>query len=128
MIILQILGIAFLIIGGIFGLLGSYGMIKLRDPMQRLHAPSKSSTVGVAAVLIGAFFIGAAAGNIGWHNLLITLFLLITAPVSALFLSKAHIFDTVDPRCLPPTGTDTTWKTLEPDVHDALTERSQTDR
>ncbi len=112
MIILQILGLAFLIIGGIFGLLGSYGMIKLRDPMQRLHAPSKASTVGVAAVLIGAFFLGASEGSIGWHNLLITLFLLITAPVSALFLSKAHLFATVDRRTLPATGTTADWATL----------------
>ncbi|MES2666566.1 MAG: monovalent cation/H(+) antiporter subunit G [Pseudomonadota bacterium] len=112
MILLQLLGIVFLIIGGVFGLLGSYGMIKLTGPMQRLHAPSKASTVGVAAVLIGAFFIGAAGGSIGWHNLLITLFLLITAPVSALFLSKAHLFATVDRSTLPATGTAADWATL----------------
>lgn len=112
MIVLQILGLSFLIIGGVFGLLGSYGMIKLRDPMQRLHAPSKASTVGVAAVLFGAFMLQAAEGNIGWHNLLITMFLLITAPVSALFLSKAHLFATVDRTTLPATGTAAEWATL----------------
>lgn len=117
MIVLQILGLALLIIGGIFGLLGSYGMVKLRDPMQRLHAPSKASTVGVAAVLIGAVFVGASEGSMGWHNLLITLFLLITAPVSALFLSKAHLFATVDRRTLPASGTGADWATLsDPDT------------
>ena len=41
-------------ISGVFGLVGSYGLLKLRDPMQRLHAPTKATTVGVGAVLIAS--------------------------------------------------------------------------
>jgi multicomponent K+:H+ antiporter subunit G len=35
---------ALLVIGGIFGLVGSFGMIKLQDTLQRLHAPTKAAT------------------------------------------------------------------------------------
>ena len=35
----------FLIVSGIFGFVGSFGMIKLKDPMSRLHAPTKATTL-----------------------------------------------------------------------------------
>ena len=37
-----------LVISGIFGFVGSYGLIKLKDSVQRLHAPTKATTLGVA--------------------------------------------------------------------------------
>ena len=43
----DILIAAFLVIGGFFGLVGSYGLIKLPNPMTRLHAPTKATTLGV---------------------------------------------------------------------------------
>ena len=45
---------ALLVIGGSFGLIGSFGLLKLREPMQRLHAPTKATTVGVGASLNAA--------------------------------------------------------------------------
>ena len=47
MMILDLILSALLVIGGLFGLLGSFGLLKLRDTMQRLHAPTKASTLGV---------------------------------------------------------------------------------
>ena len=44
----------FLVVGGVFGLVGSYGLLKLEDPMQRLHAPTKATTLGVGGVLIAS--------------------------------------------------------------------------
>ena len=41
----------FILVSGVFGLVGSYGLIKLRDTMQRLHAPTKATTLGVGGVL-----------------------------------------------------------------------------
>lgn len=115
--VLQAIAIVFLVIGALFGLLGSWGMIRLKDPMQRIHAPSKASTVGVGAVLVGGFFAFlTTTGQTEWHNILITLFLLLTAPVSALFLAKAHIFGTIDRATLPPTGVGTVWATLDRDA------------
>ena len=46
----DILIAAFLVIGGFFGLVGSYGLIKLPNPMTRLHAPTKATTLGVGGV------------------------------------------------------------------------------
>ena len=48
----EIIVAAFLVIAGVFGFVGSYGLIKLPDPMTRLHGPTKTTTLGVGGVLI----------------------------------------------------------------------------
>ena len=40
----------FLVVSGIFGFVGSFGLLKLKDPMSRLHAPTKATTLGVGGV------------------------------------------------------------------------------
>jgi len=106
---LEILISAALVIGAVFGLIGSFGLLKLRGAMQRLHAPTKATTVGVGAVLIAsAVSVYAATGVASWHEVLITGFLLLTAPLTALYLAKAHLL-TTPPGDLPPTGTPRGW-------------------
>lgn len=108
--IFEILISAVLVIGGIFGLVGSFGLIKLDDPMSRLHAPTKASTLGVGGVLIASMVYSAAIkGQWSWHELLITFFLLLTAPITANFIAKAHLHRKVAPGELPPAGDDKCW-------------------
>lgn len=40
--VLDILTAVTLLIGALFTLVGSYGLLKLDDPMKRLHAPTKA--------------------------------------------------------------------------------------
>lgn len=102
-----------LVIGGVFGLVGSYGLLKLREPMQRLHAPTKAVTVGVATALMAASFdLYMLTGHVAWQNFLIVPFLFVTAPLSALYLAKAHLHLTVPKADLPPTGSSADWATL----------------
>ncbi len=109
----EIIVSALLVLAGIFGLIGSYGLIKLTDAMARLHAPTKATTIGVGGVLIASMaHVWLTEGQVSFHELLITLFLLVTAPVTANFLGKMHLHRTVDKAGLPPTGHDTTWATL----------------
>jgi len=42
----------FLVAAGIFGLVGSVGLMKLPNPMARLHAPTKATTLGIGGVLL----------------------------------------------------------------------------
>jgi len=81
---------AFLIVGGAFALLGSLGLAKLPDFYTRLHAPTKATTLGVGGLLIASLVYFSTRGQ-GLHlaELLITLFLVITAPVSAHLLGRA---------------------------------------
>lgn len=88
----EILVSVLLVFGGFFGLVGAWGLVRLPDAMSRLHAPTKSATLGVGAVLIASliWFPSQGLGQ-DWHEPLITLFLLLTAPVTGFMLARANI-------------------------------------
>jgi multicomponent K+:H+ antiporter subunit G len=80
---------ALLVIGVLFALVGSWGLAKFGDFFKRLHGPSKATTLGVGCVLLASMLWLASLGRVSGHELLITLFLFLTAPVSAHLLVKA---------------------------------------
>jgi multicomponent K+:H+ antiporter subunit G len=90
-----------IVIGAGFALIGSIGLARLGDFYKRLHGPTKAVTLGVGCILIAsmaAFSFGT--GRVSLHELLITLFVFLTAPVSAHLLVKAAL--TLDPNAKPP--------------------------
>lgn len=100
-----------LIIGALFMLIGSIGLVKLDNGMTRLHAPTKVGTVGVGALLLASMIYSFTIGQGSLHEVLIVAFLFVTAPISANFLSKVHIHKrSCDAPPVPPTGD--TWSTL----------------
>ena len=81
-----------IILGGFFTLVGSIGLFKLPDFYMRLHGPTKASTLGVGAILIAsAVYFTSQSGDVSLHEVLVTIFLFITAPVSAHLMAKAAI-------------------------------------
>jgi len=108
--LLELLISLFLVMSGIFGFVGSYGLVKLRDTMQRLHAPTKATTLGVGGVLIASIlFFLLEEQRLSLHELLITLFLFLTAPVSANFMAKTYLARNVPEKDLPETGSEYGW-------------------
>lgn len=104
----------FLVIAGIFGLVGSLGMIKLTETMQRLHAPTKATTLGVGGVLIASMlYFLLVKGTLSFHELLITIFLLLTAPVSAHFIAKTFIQAKVKREELPECEGEFGWAVFD---------------
>lgn len=109
--------------GGAFALIGSWGLVRLPSLMTRLHGPTKATTLGVGSCLAASMVYFPSAG-LGWsaHELLITLFLFITAPVSANMIAKAHLHrqrcrldaDAADGigEDLPETGNGSGWATF----------------
>lgn len=82
----------FLLLGSTFALIGAIGLYRLPDFFTRLHAPTKATTLGVGGIIIAsALFFSVQQQGLSLHELLITLFLFITAPVSAHMLSKAAL-------------------------------------
>ena len=82
---------ALLVIAGIFALVGAVGMLRFPDFFMRLHAPTKATTLGVGGVLLASMVLSWARGSVGVHELLITIFLFVTAPISASLLAKAAL-------------------------------------
>ena len=89
--VLEILVSMFLVMGGLFMLIGGIGMVRLPDLFMRLHAPTKSSTLGLGGFLMAAIIFSAAHGRFGFAEILITLFAFITAPVSANLMAQAAL-------------------------------------
>ncbi|MBK8508531.1 MAG: Na+/H+ antiporter subunit G [Candidatus Competibacteraceae bacterium] len=85
--------LSFLILAGaLFTFIGSLGLVRLRDFYTRLHGPTKASTLGVGSLLVAsALYFSTRGEGVSLHEVLVTLFLFITAPVSAHLLSKAAL-------------------------------------
>lgn len=87
---LDVLIAVLILLGAVFALIGSYGLAKLGDFLKRLHGPTKASTLGVGCILLASIaFWTWTNKSFSAHELLITLFIFMTAPVSAHLLIKA---------------------------------------
>lgn len=78
--------------GAIFTFIGSLGLARLHDFYTRLHGPTKATTLGVGCLLIAsALYFSIREDGVSLHEVLVSLFLFITAPVSAHLLAKAAL-------------------------------------
>ena len=100
----------FLLIGAAFTFVAAIGLLKLNDPMTRLHAPTKAATVGIGAFLLASMSYGFVIGEGSFHELLILAFLFVTAPISANFIAKVNIHNQSCVMPDPP-GHDEMWST-----------------
>ena len=93
-----------ILIGAGFTLIGSLGLLRLRDFYSRLHAPTKATTLGVGSLLLAsAVFFSHQDEGLSLHEVLVTLFLFITAPVGAHLMAKAALHLRLQSRAeLPP--------------------------
>jgi multicomponent K+:H+ antiporter subunit G len=79
-----------LIGGGLLTLTGSIGLLRLPDFYSRMHPPTMGTTLGTGSVLVASMLVSSAALHRPViHELLITLFVLMTAPVTAILLMRA---------------------------------------
>jgi len=112
--IAEILISAALVISGIFGFVGSYGLVKLKTTVQRLHAPTKATTLGIGGTLIASMiWFYVEKGHLSVHELLITLFLFLSAPITANFIAKAYMAYNMTRDELPDAGGDYGWAIYE---------------
>ena len=90
-----------LLVGSFFILVGAIGLVRLPDVFMRLHAPTKATTLGVGGMLLASMAWSLAATP-SLKELLITLFLFVTAPVSAHLLARAALNLRLGPRAPLP--------------------------
>lgn len=93
----------------------------------RLHGPTKATTLGVGSLLIAsAVFFSSRDAGISLHEVLITLFLFITAPVSAHLLAKAALHLDLHSRAKIPVSPvhETEGKGAEINAHRVLAEKT----
>jgi len=79
-----------LLVSAFTALAGSFALVRFSDFYKRLHGPTKATTLGVGGVLIAsAVYFTVRGSGFSVHEFLITVFLFLTAPVSAHLLVKA---------------------------------------
>jgi multicomponent K+:H+ antiporter subunit G len=88
--VMEVLISALLLTGGFLALVGTIGLAKLSDLYRRIHGPTKTTTLGVGGTLLAsALWFSATRPGISLHEVLVTVFLFLTAPVSAHLLLRA---------------------------------------
>jgi multicomponent K+:H+ antiporter subunit G len=92
-----------ILVGAGFTFVGSMGLIRLRDFYARLHGPTKATTLGVGSLLIAsAMFFSHQDEGLSLHEVLVTVFLFITAPVGAHLMAKAALHLGLPSQAPPP--------------------------
>lgn len=85
--------LSFLVLAGAaFTFIGSLGLVRFVDFYTRLHGPTKATTLGVGCLLVASsIFFSITGAGLSLHEILVSLFLFITAPISAHLLAKAAL-------------------------------------
>ena len=82
---------AAIVTGALFALIGSIGMVRFGDVYMRLHGPTKATTLGIGALLVASIMHFSRGDVWSLHEVLITAFLFLTAPVSAHMIARAGL-------------------------------------
>lgn len=87
----QILSTLLLIIGAAFSLIAAIGVVRFPDLFLRMHCSTKSATLGVSFIMLGA---ALHFGDLVSFTkaLAAIIFILVTAPVAAHVLARAAYF------------------------------------
>ena len=81
-----------LLVSAFTAVIGTFALVKFSDFYKRVHGPTKATTLGVGGVLIASCLHFSLRGTgLSVHEFLITLFLFLTAPVSAHMLVTAAL-------------------------------------
>ncbi len=83
---MEIVSYIFLIIGGLFFMLGGLGVLRMPDTFNRIQAGTKATTLGVFSLLIGVAIL-----NPEWISkiIIIIVFIIISNPIGSSVIAKA---------------------------------------
>lgn len=100
---MTVLGAILMLVGSLFCLLATIGLVRFPDLYTRLHAAAKAGTLGAGLVLLGA---GIASGD-PWTLLKAVVglvFLIVVGPVSAHLLARSSLRTGINPANVPSIG------------------------
>ena len=82
-----------LILGASIILIGALGLMRLRTFYQRIHGPAITITLGAGSLLIASMlYFTVAQSRVVVHEIIITVFVLLTAPVVAMMIMRAAVY------------------------------------
>ena len=82
-----------LVLGASIILTGALGLLRLPTFYQRIHGPAITVTLGAGSLLIASMlYFTVAQSRLVIHELIISVFLLMTAPVVAMTIMRAAVY------------------------------------
>jgi multicomponent K+:H+ antiporter subunit G len=82
-----------LLVGSGLTLLGTIGLVRFQSFYERVHAPTLGTTCGAGGILIASMlYFSVLQSRIAVHEVLITLFVTVTTPVTLMLLARAAIY------------------------------------
>jgi len=82
-----------LVVGGSIILIGALGLMRLPSFYQRIHGPAITVTLGAGGVLLASMlYFTVLQSRLVVHELLIAVFILMTAPVVSMLLMRAAVY------------------------------------
>lgn len=82
-----------LILGGAIILIGALGLMRLPTFYQRIHGPAITVTLGAGCILLASMlYFSVLQSRVVIHEIIISLFVLLTAPVVAMLIMRAAIY------------------------------------
>lgn len=83
----------FLLIGAGLALIGSFGLYRLRNFYDRIHAPTLGTSWGTAGIILASvIYFSVVESRLVLHQLLIGVFVTATTPVTLILLSRAALY------------------------------------
>jgi multicomponent K+:H+ antiporter subunit G len=88
------LPVALLLLAGAgLGLIGSVGLLRLRNFYERVHAPTLATTLGIGFILLAsALYFSVLQSRPVLHEVLIAVLMVITTPVTLMLLARAALY------------------------------------
>lgn len=84
---------ALLVFGAGLALIGSVGLLTLKNFYERVHAPTLATTLGIGSVLLASMLFSSVMQNrFVLHEILIGCFMIITTPVTLMLLARAALY------------------------------------
>jgi len=82
-----------LLLAGFLVVIGGLGLLRLSNFYQRSHGPAMINTLGAGCILIASMiYFTALESRLVVHELLITVSVLLTSPVTAMLLMRAAVY------------------------------------
>lgn len=83
----------FVLVGAGLTLIGAVGLLRFKSFYDRVHAPTLGTTLGMVCIVIASvIFFSATQSRLAVHELLIAIFITVTAPVTLMLLVRAALF------------------------------------
>jgi len=89
----EIITAVFAVLGAAFAAIGSFGLVRMPTFFRHIHAPTLGATVGAWCLTVATIAYFSVQGfSLFLHAVLIVLFIVLTAPITTIFLMRAALF------------------------------------